>query len=390
MKSILVHPYESMHNLINFFKNPRYFWGFPGVIVFILIASSCGAGPTQANPTPISTAELTATPVGSEQQFSTLLPPTQIAPEIFTRQEILFDTQSFTHPDGLFSMQAPRSWNVEPESSSVTFQDPESGASLIVHVVNTGYQLDAESLLNVVRAREVSDFADLEDVVEIEHQVDEGGNLISSVKKVVDQGDEGTLFSLYQNNDQGILFLDFLFNQDEFDVDQEDLAGLLASVEVDPRSLSELPLDSSTDENIKSNDYFSIAVPTYWISERTSGEFSIVDTYTAPDKQAIAQTLVYDDGQSLTGRVAGEIVLTTLREQYAPDISVVGDRLIPDGREMLTWESLDGSYEGVTTFETNGTALMVLTVLWENGSEFDYRYILDGILTSYTLINQEG
>lgn len=378
-----------MRNLIHSLNYTGQLLSLLVLSVLVAAISGCNANPPLTNPIATYTPENPVNQEGLDFLDSTLLTPTLIIQGISTPKKINLDTNTYNHPDGLFTMLVPKMWTIDQDMTSVSLNDPASDTSLKVQIVNTGYPLESESLINLVRAREMSELSVFENTVEIDRQVNEEDKSIYIIKKVTHQGREKTLITLYHQKDQAALILDFLFNHNEFNVDQKDLTGIINSVEINPDIFSHLPIDSNANDSIRANGYFSIEIPVYWISERTSGEFSSVDTFYAPDNRAIAQTLIYDDGQSLSRRVAGQIVLATLRENYAKDIIVVKDRVLPDGREELTWKSINDSYEGITIFETRGSALLVLSVMRENDPENYYQGILDDIISSYTIISSD-
>lgn len=122
----------------------------------------------------------------------------------------------------------------------------------------------------------------------------------------------------------------------------------------------------------------------YWGMRRVENEYSTVETFTSPDENAIIQTLIYDDGKPMSMKIAGELALALLRNNYTTDVILTKDEVLKDGREKLTWGSLDSNYQGLITFTTHGNAAQILAVLWDQDPEDYYETILNNVLSSYT------
>jgi hypothetical protein len=131
------------------------------------------------------------------------------------------------------------------------------------------------------------------------------------------------------------------------------------------------------------NENFSIHLPQYWKFQQTSSEQSMVSTFTSPDEHAIVQTILYDDGRRIPDEVAGEFVLTVLRNFYAKDVLIYSDRFLPTGQEELSWKSSSADYQGTTLFDTRGSTLFVLTVMCEKDFTGMYQELLDQIVGTY-------
>lgn len=384
---------KNLNILYKYGKPLRTFSDYFRSILLLTSVATILLGCVAKTPQPVSLA--TDTPENSNLQegpvfqYSPPPSPTHQISGSFNKRKIDFDIQMYSHPDKLFSMLVPKDWIFDQELTNLSLIDPESASSFNIQVVDSGYPLEIESLINFVQAKENQNLSSYEKSIEIDRQVMEEDKTIYTINKVTHQGKEKTLITYYYHEGHAILILDFLFNQDEFEIDQEKLTRLKNSFKIDLDVLSSFPRDSSATKNIQENGYFSIETPVYWLSERNSGEYSIIETIYAPDNGAIAQTIVYDDGESLSRSVGGNIVLTLLRENYARDISVLADRILPDRREELTWRSNNKNYEGVTVFETRGTALLVLTVMREYDPENYYQEILNDILESYTILPSE-
>jgi hypothetical protein len=91
----------------------------------------------------------------------------------------------------------------------------------------------------------------------------------------------------------------------------------------------------------------------------------------------------YDDGELITGSVAGAFVRNLLRNYYAKDVTVTSYRYLPDGREELIWRSDGSNYEGITYFDASDTELYIYTVMTETDYKELYLDLLTNVLTSF-------
>jgi hypothetical protein len=299
-------------------------------------------------------------------------------------------TRNYQHPDNLFNLLVPDNWSITQSQNSSTFTGPQGETTIIIQIINTGYKLEKESIWRFIESRESNSFASIDNFTEIERQRDEDKGLIFIKKQLWKRGVQKLGISVYQQQENGLLIIDFMANLEDYDAYQDLLDSIVESVRINPEAISNLQIYSTGNENIHKNDHFSIHVPSYWITKQTSDENSIVNTYYSPDERAIIQTLIYDDGQYLSKNVAGNLVLTILREQYTRDITISSDKVLPNGREQLFWKSVQTNYQGITSFETHGSALMAITVMWDNDFDNVYMGTLQEVINTYRYYNSNG
>lgn len=139
------------------------------------------------------------------------------------------------------------------------------------------------------------------------------------------------------------------------------------------------------------NNFYQIDVPSDWVHALTSETNDYIDTFTSPDKNALVESVVYDDGTVWTGSSNGKAALLLLNNFYSftkkeGDIRVSEDKIQPDGSERLTWTSKGGGYSGVSYFEIrNKTTFLMFTIEWMNSAEAQYIDILNAVVRSYKL-----
>lgn len=359
------------------------------ILAGILMLSGCrsrAAIPT-LQPTTEKSPASTATSFQIPQSTDNPLPP--ISPSATPRQPIQLKTKVYNHPGGLFTLRVPETWKINQDQYSASFSDPQGKAHIYVVPINTGYSLDQEAFDRLVDARETNTFSSYDDFIEIDRQNSSATNSITVKKQFLNDGDPKSVESLYRQQGQAVLILDFWSERSDFEAYQPALKDILESANANTGTVSNLQIYSSEGGITTQNDYFSVTVPPSWIARHTSGDQTVVDTFSSPDERAFLQSVVYDDGQPLSRMVAGNIVRTMLREQYAKDVVVHSDSFLADGREQLTWDSKIGNYQGITWFGMRDTTLFSLTVMWDKDLSEYYQGALENIVSTYKILPSE-
>lgn len=355
------------------------------ILTGILILAGCGTRPAipTLQPTAGKIPSSTATSFQIPQSTDNPLPP--ISPSATPRQPIQLKTKAYTHPGGLFTLLIPEAWKIIQDQYSTSFSDTQGNARIYVVPINTGYPLDQESFRRLVDARETNTFSGYDDFLEIDRQNSNAGKSITVKKQFSNQGDPTSVETFYHQQDQAVLILDFWSDRTDFAAYQAALKDILESISVNTSAVSNLQIYSSENGITTQNNYFSVTTPPSWGTRHTSGDQTVVDTFSSPDERAFLQSLVYDDGQPLSRMVAGNVVRTMLREQYAKDVVVHSDTFLADGREQLTWDSKIGNYQGITWFGMRGTTLFSLTMMWDKDLSEYYQGTLDNIVSTYKI-----
>lgn len=360
---------------------------FTALTMFLFLAG-CKArsalpssSPTLAEPT--STASSFQIPETTDSPLPPIEPPGN------SSEPLQIETKTYSHPDDLFVLQVPESWEAKQGEYGASFSDPQGKATLNVYAVNTGYPLDRKSFQKLADAWESNTYSDFDDFIEIFRQENATDHSLHIQKQFSNSGDPKIVETLYYQQDQAVLILDFWSDQRDFESYQEVLKKVAESVSIDVEAVSVLGIYSSAGEKFTQDGYFSLVIPPYWGSKQSSGEETIVNTFSSPDEQAYLQAVIYDDGQPLSRTVAGNIVRTMLRENYTKDIVVTSDLLIK-GREQLEWKSIENNYQGVTWFETRGTTLLALTAMWNSEMGDTYQTTLENMTGTFQPLPSEG
>ncbi|HVN16550.1 MAG TPA: hypothetical protein VMT73_12470 [Anaerolineales bacterium] len=149
-------------------------------------------------------------------------------------------------------------------------------------------------------------------------------------------------------------------------------------------------LQTFTDQN----KLYAIDLPGDWTYKQTTDQtnnYYYIDTFTSPDKNALVENIVYNDGKSFSGAQNGKFALGILNQFYSEtgkegDIHVTDDSIQKDGSERLTWYSQGGGYSGISFFEIRGSdrkTFLMFTVEWSNSAKDQYLDTLDSVIQSY-------
>lgn len=353
------------------------------LITFLVLSVGCSiVSQSEPSPTSISTqVEVTVTPIETQLE-STQLFPQSMATAIPTLTPTV-ETSLYSHPDDIYQFAYPTTWNVIQGNDSITISDPNRDISAEVYVLDTLYELDGPSFLRLVEAREASAFRKFNDFHEFERQVDDDESSLIVKKEFTADDEEISVSSLYRQSGQMVVILDIRSDQGLFQETDNvftNISGSLQLLDPDEADLAAMQLNLSKPYE---SDLFALVVPEYWNFKRISANNSFVDTFTSPGEHAVIQVAVFDDGEDISGAVAGAFVRNLLRNYYADDIVVTSDLLMADGREELIWKSSASGYQGKSYFDKRDTTLYIITVMIEDEYMDIYRGLIDSVLSSY-------
>lgn len=351
------------------------------VVLFILIAGCTPVFPDflipQITETAIPTRSL---PTSVQPTLTTRVTQAELSVTPTPTQKTEF--RQFTHPDNIFELTLPETWSIQLNGEVTQVTDPSSEASIQVQFVNTIHELNQESLARLVDAREINTFAEFDGYLETDRRVNDQDDSYIVEKRLLVDGESKIVVTQYHQTGQFVLVLDMWSGQDYFDENSADISSILASLS-SGESLAEATDNQGNLLSTFNNGSISMDIPQHWKYQSTLGENSIVDTFVSPDERAIIQMAVYDDGEPISGSVAGAFVRNLLRNYYAKDIIVTSYKNLPDGREELIWKSGGSNYEGLTYFDTRDTELYIYTVITDKDYKELYNALLTSILNSF-------
>ncbi len=331
-------------------------------ILFILFA---GCQPFDVNSLSLRTTEepreIQSTPTGVEATSTS--EPTRLAPVHTLTPTQKPEPKLYEHPDNIFELSIPTTWSVNSDGDSTTINDPVSGVKINIQIVNTVYELDPDSLARTVDAREANIFGEYESYLETDRIENHSDPSYLVEKSLMEDGEPKVIISQYRQSGKFVLVLDLWSGLDYYESNKAELSSILDSLSIDESMQESEDNTGSSLFTTFSNGSFSMEVPQYWHHRTASSDNSVVDTFSSPDENAVIQMVVYDDGERITGSVAGAFVRNLLRNYYAKDIVVTSYKYLPDGKEELIWYSSGSNYQGTTYFDAHDTELIIYTVM---------------------------
>lgn len=351
--------------------------------IAVLSLVGCINGRVTQNP---NTAQPTPTPTQEQIIFPDFLNPTdQFFPPDASELKIVFEPKVFTHPENIFSIDISKNWQVDADQYGAAITDPQNNLVMTVTVVNTGNVLDLESFENFIRIQEEKISTDFSEYILIDnHEIAKETSYLMT-KLVSIEGHQKILTTNYQQHKAYILKIEFLADKDFYKANLDTYFEIINSASINPDIAPDLEIYSFDIANRFSNGYFSILVPPFWHNTEVKDEFSILNTFSSPDGQAIIQTLVFDDGNRMSNTIAAGFALKLLRDNYAKNIIIFKDEMMPDGRENLQWRTENDNYHGETAFATCGSALFMMTVMAEEDLDPIYQTLLEDVIASYSV-----
>ena len=139
------------------------------------------------------------------------------------------------------------------------------------------------------------------------------------------------------------------------------------------------------------NKYYQIQLPSGWSHEQSTGRAYYVDTFTAPDGNAVIQNIAYDDRTPISGSTNAQFALNLLDQYFSAtsqtgSITISDTSMMDDGSERLNWISTSIDASGISFIEVrNQTTFLIFTVEWKNPYKSQYFNTLDQVVASYTV-----
>jgi len=297
------------------------------------------------------------------------------------------DSKEYTHPSGAFSFFPPAGWSKdESENGSVLLVSPDEVATIYVTVTNTGHELSSQGFLNFAQNVEDNFFGNRDQYRSLGSQTDPASDLI--FKKTFQFDDvKQEVVSIYHQEGNAIYTVDYWSETPQAAQYMQAFENI--KFQYDPSKVSDLPIYNFIYTFTGPKNLFEIEVPVAWKHETSTDTNLVVDSIHAPDEHALIESIVYDDGVPYSKADAGEAALRLLNQFYtngSGDISVTEDSIMEDGRERLVWDSKQGGFSGITTFEVrNVTSLIIFSVLYDDPYADSYRGLLEYIIDTYEI-----
>ena len=260
--------------------------------------------------------------------------------------------------------------------------DPAGKGKISVRVVNTGAILDSDSFERFIQSREENLFNQYSYYSKISWNIYSSVGIASISKSFTIDKVQKIVRSSYHQFKEAMYIIDYWSDHDVYASYDPVYATFESQITYDNRLISNLKIYESDGFSFDTG-YYTIPVPSFWTFSHRIGQFTVVNTFTSPDKHALVQSAVYDDGMHISIDDAASFMLILLRNYYAEDIVVISDKVLPGINERLSWYSYKGNYSGDSVFEVRGTAFILFTVLYDNNYKLYYSDRLEQVMDTY-------
>jgi hypothetical protein len=296
---------------------------------------------------------------------------------------LVYSGEVYHHIKGLFEFALPDGWKlVGEQDNAAEFNNPSINNSMHVLVTNTGMVLDRASFQRFVEAQEVNLFSAYSGYVQINQQYDQVDNAASVEKHVKLNGVDQDILTLYRQSGDIILNLDIWSTESLSEEYINEFGSFFSKIQLFSEIISAQPLYGCVYEFLTDTGLYTGEIPLQWMRKKINTVTTQIDSFTSPDQQAVIQLTQYSDNEYISKADAGFIVLTLLRDEYEPGLNILEDRLPPEGGEILIWSTSPGGLKGTTTFEINGTTLIIKTSVYPTQQENLYQNLLQTITKS--------
>jgi hypothetical protein len=357
---------------------------FLALLLMITTITSCSTWHIEEQKRLVDYLDLLITPTPTSQIVTaTTSPPATI---LAAPTAVRFESggKIYRNSQGLFDFSLPEGWMVlREDDASVEFANFNEDAIFYAFVTNTGLELDKESFERFVEAQERNLFSAYVGYQETERQFDQDGIDALVVKRLLFDGQEQGVVSLYAQSDQAVLTLNLWVAPFLIKSYLGPLKKFFLEIRFYPNEVADQPVYRWTYEFRSDNNLYSMLIPLQWKNEQVVNNKAQVNRFIAPDIQAVIQCTLYDDGVRIGDQDAGFITLELLRADYGDHLSVSEDRFLAGGSERLTWNTGDGEISGVTFFDSRESTLVIQTMTYRTTQKVIYQDLYQILASSF-------
>ncbi len=181
-----------------------------------------------------------------------------------------------------------------------------------------------------------------------------------------------------------VYYLTFASTQELFETFRPAFDEILQKAKFTSSAMSGAPMYAFRKEYVSREQIFSLQVPTSWSKfADASLDRTVVEGFTSPDGRAGVQVAIFAKGSNISQETKGVKTLEIMHELYGWDMRVLTDKVLPDGREWLTWYGEIKGIYGSTYFDSVNTSLYIFSVIWEDATKDLYMPVLEEIIDSF-------
>jgi len=349
------------------------------LLVGLIFSNACGGESVKA-------------PVGEEKEMVSITntPATEKFPEeepsSVEQTAVELSGQPYTSPSGSFQIIPPKGWNCsETGEFQVNCQSPDQSAELQARITATGYELVQEAFLSFTHAELVHAYSEIKEYVEIERFEKEGHLTVTASWRKGDAYWKGT--DVFIRTGGTVFHLNTAAQQESSGMYDDMFAKIAESAEIFPSALLGSQLYINRNIHTARDAIFEIDIPTAWVKYMDAGSIkkTIVEAFFSPDMRASVQMAVYWHGEIIEQALKAEKTLEIMRALYGYDLRVSHDKALPDGRERLEWYAANKDINGISYFDSYGSSIYVISIVWEEPTAEIYLPLLEEIAASFSM-----
>lgn len=314
--------------------------------------------------------------------------PTKPPKPTATEAAFELNAEAFVHSSGAFTVNLPQDWEVKERDDGVYAHAADGQAALDISFTNVGIEFNEAMFTNYIDAVEANWFSTYTDYAARDPETQADGSLLLA-KTISLESDTWMILSYYWHADTVVYEQDFWVLADQYEAYIDSLLAVANSMKTDVDEAAQAPLYTFRYEFTGPEDMFTFEVPCGWTYKHSEDESEagrlVTDAWTAPDRQSVVESLLYDSGEQISKSAAGWMSLQLLKKFYASDLKITDDKVQSDGSERLTWHSAEKGYGGMTFFEVRGTAFLFQS--WYAVDDYAdlYQPVWTELVSSYTV-----
>ena len=349
------------------------------LLIGLIFSAACGGESVKA-------------PVGEEKEMgsTTITPATEKLPEEETspieQAKVELSGQPYTSPSDSFQIIPPKGWNCsETGEFQVNCQSPDQFAQLQARITATGYELVQEAFLSFTHAELVHAYSEIREYVEIGQFEKEGRLTVTASWRKGDVYWKGT--DVFIRTGGTVFHLQTAAQQETSGMYDDMFTRIAESAEIFSSALLGSQLYTNRNTHTARDAIFEIDIPTAWVKYTDAGSIkkTIIEEFFSPDMRASVQIAVYWHGEMIEQALKAEKTLEIMRTLYGHDLRVSHDKALPDGRERLEWYAAKKDINGISYFDSYGSSIYIISIVWEEPTAAIYLPLLEEINTSFSM-----
>lgn len=356
-------------------------------LTLIIFLAACESGPRvrmapgfDQSPTP---PDVQANVMGTPEP--TAIPPTP------TVEPLELNDRLFTDPSRTLSFYPPLGWElVEEKTGYVKFVRADGAAWFEGAVESSGYTLPPEAYNQYIENMLMSLYHSTVDYKLLKRDDLEDRTVVRSSFMKGDQ--QWYAMDFFLQRGQALYALSFQAHEWAWGDYKDKFFQIIDEVRTQTGYLKDNLIYIFKKPYTAPGGLFEIYVPMGWGLTRDDQAYpdGVLETIASPDDEAHVDVIVLDGSQRLANLDIGQASIAILKERINPDLRIIGDDVLADGRIRVDWIVDQSGESGYSFFWLDGSWLYLVTY-WHTGEHAGlYQRLLFEIGDSFNLLKAEN